>query len=64
MVIKAMEKIDTYPVPDLDVYIIDIKTTKEDNVPMDYDGAKDRKENIILNDKIDSDKKNTNIVSD
>jgi len=59
-----MEKIDTYPVPDLDVYIIDIKTTKEDNVPMDYDGTKDRKENIILNDKIDSDKKNTNIVSD
>jgi len=31
---------------------------------MDHDGAHDRKEDILLNDKTDSDEKNANIISD
>ena len=62
--IKGKGKDDTNPVPDLDVYIIDVWPTTEDNIPMDYDGAKDRREDILLNDKTNSDEKNANIVSD
>ncbi len=50
------------PVPDLDVYIIDVWSTVEKNIPLDHDGAHDRKEDILLNDKTDSDEKNANIV--
>jgi NTE family protein len=51
-------------VPDLEVYIIDVWPTIEKDIPMDHDGAKDRKEDILLNDKTDSDEKNANIISD
>jgi len=55
---------DNDPVPDLDVYIIDVWSTVEKNIPLDHDGAHDRKEDILLNDKTGSDEKNANIVSD
>ena len=51
-------------VPDLDVYIIDVWPTKEENIQWDHDAAKDRKEDLLLNDKTDSDEKTANIVSD
>jgi predicted acylesterase/phospholipase RssA len=55
---------DNAPVPDLEVYIINVWPTREEIIQMDHDGAKDRKEDILLNDKTDSDEKNANIVSD
>jgi len=51
-------------VPDLDVYIIDVWATKEENIQWDHDGIKDRKEDLLLNDKTDYDEKTANIVSD
>jgi NTE family protein len=51
-------------VPDLDVYIIDVWSTKEENIQWDHDFVKDRKEDLLLNDKTDNDEKNANIVSD
>jgi NTE family protein len=51
-------------VPDLDVYIVDVWPTKEENIQWDHDAAKDRKEDLLLNDKTDYDEKTANIVSD
>jgi NTE family protein len=51
-------------VPDLDVYIIDVWPTKEENIQWDHDAVKDRKEDLLLNDKTDYDEKSANIVSD
>ena len=51
-------------VPDLDVYIIDVWPTKEENIQWDHDAVKDRKEDLLLNDKTDYDEKTANIVSD
>ena len=61
---KGKDDNDNDPVPDLDVYIIDVWPTVEKNISMDHDGAHDRKEDILLNDKTDSDEKNANIISD
>ena len=55
---------DNAPVPDLDVYIIDVWPTQEEYIPQDHDGASDRKEDLLLNDKTDYDQKVSNIVSD
>ena len=51
-------------VPDLEVYIMDVWSTKEENIQWDHDSAKDRKEDLLLNDKTDYDEKTANIVSD
>jgi NTE family protein len=55
---------DDAVVPDLDVYIVDVWTTKEENIPWDHDAVLDRKEDLLLNDKTDYDEKTANIVSD
>jgi NTE family protein len=52
------------PVPDLDVCIVDVWPTKEEDVPLDHDGALDRKEDLLLNDKTDYDEKVVSLVSD
>jgi NTE family protein len=62
--VKGQGKEGSKPVPDLDVYIIDVWPSKENDIQLDNDGVKDRKEDILLNDKTDSDEKNANIVSD
>lgn len=55
---------DNAPVPNLDVYIVDVWPTTEANIPQDRDGALDRKEDLLLNDKTDYDQKVSDIVSD
>jgi len=55
---------DDAVVPDLDVYIVDVWTTKEESIPWDHDAVLDRKEDLLLNDKTDYDEKTANIVSD
>jgi len=55
---------DNAPVPNLDVYIVDVWPTREENIPHDHDGALDRKEDLLLNDKTDYDQKVSEIVSD
>jgi predicted acylesterase/phospholipase RssA len=55
---------DNAPVPNLDVYIVDVWPTREENIPLDHDGALDRKEDLLLNDKTDYDQKVADIVSD
>jgi NTE family protein len=55
---------DNAPIPDLEVYIVDVWPTREQNIPWDHDGALDRKEDLLLNDKTDYDEKVANIVSD
>lgn len=51
-------------VPDLDIYVVDVWPTKEKGIPWDHDGTVDRKEDLLLNDKTDYDKKVADIVSD
>jgi NTE family protein len=51
-------------VPDLDVYIVDVWSTREENIAWDHDAVLDRKEDLLLNDKTDYDEKTANIVSD
>ncbi len=48
----------------MDVYIVDVWPTLEENIPHDHDGALDRKEDLLLNDKTDYDQKVSDIVSD
>jgi NTE family protein len=51
-------------VPDLDVYVVDVWSTREENIAWDHDAVLDRKEDLLLNDKTDYDEKTANIVSD
>lgn len=55
---------DNAIVPDLDVYIVDVWTSKEKNIPMDRDSVIDRNYDLLLCDKTPYDEKVTNIVSD
>jgi predicted acylesterase/phospholipase RssA len=55
---------DDAPVPDLEVYIIDVWPTSEPNIPTDRDGALNRLDNLFFNDKTDYDEAVANIVSD
>lgn len=55
---------DDASVPNLDVYIIDVWPTKEENLPIDHDGVVDRNYDLLLCDKTDYDEKVANIVSD
>jgi hypothetical protein len=35
-------------VPDLEVYIVDVWPTKEENLPIDHDGVMDRNYDLLL----------------
>jgi NTE family protein len=51
-------------VPDLEVYIINVWPSREDIVPSDYEGIKDRKNDIGHADKTEYDQKVAVLVSD
>jgi NTE family protein len=51
-------------VPDLDVYIVDVWTTKEKSIPTDRDCVIDRNYDLLLCDKTPYDEKVANIVLD
>ncbi len=51
-------------VPNLEVYIVDLWPSKRSPAPIDYDGVKDRKNDIGYSDKTYYDQKVSNIVSD
>ena len=51
-------------VPDLEVYIVNVWPSKEKIVPSDYDGAKDRHNDIKFHDKTEYDEKVGFIISD
>lgn len=55
---------DDVTVPDLEVYIVDVWPTREEILPIDQDGVKDRYYDLLLCDKTDYDEKVANIVSD
>jgi NTE family protein len=55
---------DAAIVPDLDVYIVDVWTTKEKSIPIDRDCVIDRNYDLLLCDKTPYDEKVANIVSD
>jgi NTE family protein len=55
---------DDAQVPNLDVYIVDVWPTVEDNIPQDHDGVQGRQLDLIMNDKTDYDQKVADIVSD
>lgn len=55
---------DDAQIPDLDVYIVDVWPTKQNNIPVDHDGAVDRNFELLLCDKTLYDEKVANIVSD
>lgn len=46
-----LKEIDNDTIPDLEVYIINVWPSKEENLPSDYDGVKDRYNDIRYNDK-------------
>jgi NTE family protein len=51
-------------VPDLEVYVINVWPSKEENPPSNYDGVKDRYNDIRYNDKTKYDQTVTSLVSD
>ena len=51
-------------VPDLEVYVINVWPSKEENPPTNYDGVKDRYNDIRYNDKTNYDQTVTLLVSD
>jgi NTE family protein len=56
--------IENAKVPDLEVYIINVWPSTENTVPSDYDGIKDRKNDIGHADKTEYDQKVAVLVSD
>ena len=55
---------DDAKIPDLDVYIVDVWPTKQNNIPVDHDGVVDRNFELLLSDKTAYDEKVADIVSD
>ena len=55
---------DDAAIPNLDVYIVDVWPTRQNNIPMDHDGVVDRNYELLLSDKTAYDEKVANIVSD
>ena len=55
---------DDAKIPDLDVYIVDVWPTKQNNIPVDHDGVIDRNFELLLSDKTAYDEKVADIVSD
>ncbi|MDF0680683.1 MAG: patatin-like phospholipase family protein [Candidatus Nitrosocosmicus sp.] len=52
------------PVPDLEVYIIDVWPSVEKAIPSDYDGIKERNSDITHSDKTEYDQKIAALVTD
>ena len=48
----------------MDVYIVDVWPTKQNNIPVDHDGVVDRNFELLLSDKTAYDEKVADIVSD
>ena len=61
--VKGKRKVNAQ-IPDLDVYIVDVWPTKQNNIPVDHDGVVDRNFELLLCDKTPYDEKVANIVSD
>ena len=59
-----LDELKNDKVPDLEIYIINVWSSKEENLPSDYDGVKDRYNDIRYNDKTKYDETVTTIVSD
>jgi NTE family protein len=59
-----VKKVGEDAVPSLNVYIVDVWPSREEHIPFDLDGAKDRLIDITLSDKTDYDQKVADIVSD
>jgi len=59
-----VKKVGEDEVPDLKVYVADVWPSREEHIPLDLDGAKDRLYDIMLCDKTDYDKKVSDIISD
>ena len=51
-------------VPDLEVYIVNVWTKKEQKIPQDHDSSKDRKNDIVYCDKTNYDEKVARFISD
>jgi NTE family protein len=51
-------------VPDLEIYLINVWPTREENVQLDHDGVKDRRNDILYSDKTEYDQKIALLVSD
>jgi len=51
-------------IPDLEVYIVNVWTKKEQKIPQDYDSSKDRKNDIVYCDKTTYDEKVAKFISD
>ena len=51
-------------VPDLEVYVVNVWPTKEEDIQLDHDGVKDRKNDILYSDKTEYDQKTAMLVSD
>jgi len=60
----SVRKVGEEEVPDLKVYIADVWPSREESIPLDLDGAKDRLYDIMLCDKTDYDKKVADMISD
>jgi|SRR5829696_560598 len=56
---------DEYKIPELDVYIINVHPSKQDEVPTDFDGVKDRINDITFSDRNSQfDEKVADLVTD
>lgn len=51
-------------VPDLEVYVVNVWPTIEENIQLDHDGVKDRRNDILYSDKTEYDQKAAMFVSD
>jgi NTE family protein len=51
-------------VPDLEVYVVNVWPTKEEDIQLDHDGVKDRRNDILYSDKTEYDQKAAMFVSD
>jgi NTE family protein len=50
-VVRRTKKDNDICVPDLEVYIVNLHPSKQDNLPTDHDGVKDRQNDIIFGDR-------------
>jgi hypothetical protein len=53
-----------YPVPDLEVYIVDLHPPKQNNIPFDHDGVVNRNNDITFHDRTSYDRKVAMLVTD
>jgi NTE family protein len=50
-VVPHTRKVNNIGVPELEVYIVNLHPSKQNDLPTDYDGVKDRKNDIIFGDR-------------